>query len=79
MMLNENEMVTRNLELTRHWLNSVLEHPEMLEQLPDQAYIFDLPQDDPDLLSANLQLAVKLARDMVQNGVEKRPIVLLPQ
>jgi hypothetical protein len=79
MMLGETEMVTRNLALTRQWLHSILEHPESLERLPDRAYIFDLPHDDPDLLSANLLLAVEVARDMMENGAEKRPIVLLPQ
>lgn len=79
MMLGETEMVTRNLALTRRWLDTVLENPESIEQLPDGAYIFFLPQDDPDLLSANLQLAVEVARDMVENGAEKHPIVLLPQ
>jgi hypothetical protein len=79
MMLDEIEMVERNLELTRNWLHYVLEHPESLERLPDAAYLFDLPFDDPDLLAANLQIATEIAWQMGQDGEEKRPIVLLPQ
>jgi hypothetical protein len=79
MILDEAEMMKRNLELTRTWLHEVLTHPELVEQLPDSAYLFDLPHDDPDLLAVNLQMATELALQMGCNGGQSRPIVLLPQ
>jgi hypothetical protein len=77
--MDEAEMMKRNLELTRIWLHEVVAHPEMIRELPDNAYLFDLPHDDPDLLAANLQMATELALQMDNNGHGKRPIILLPQ
>jgi len=73
MTLSETEMVEKNLELTRRWLHGVLEHPDVLDQLPDEAYLVDLPHDDPDLMEANLQMAAELAWQMSHNGIEKHP------
>jgi len=47
----------------RHALWSVefdrylLEHPEVLEQIPENAEIYFLPEDDPDLSQENLKIA----------------------
>jgi hypothetical protein len=79
MMLDEAELMKRNLGLARTWLHKVVAHPQLIRELPDNAYLFDLPHDDPDLLTANLQMATELALQMEDNGHEKRPIVLLPQ
>lgn len=35
----------------------LLEHPELMEQIPDGAEVFFLPEDDPDLLQENLKIA----------------------
>ena len=35
----------------------LLEHPEVLEQIPDGAEVYFLPEDDPDLLQENLRIA----------------------
>lgn len=35
----------------------LLEHPELMEQIPDGAEVFFLPEDDPDLLQENLEIA----------------------
>lgn len=35
----------------------LLEHPEALEQIPDGAEIYFLPDEDPDLLQENLKIA----------------------
>jgi hypothetical protein len=35
----------------------VLEHPELLEEIPDGADVFFLPDDDPELARENLQMA----------------------
>lgn len=35
----------------------LLEHPEIIEQIPDGAEVIFLPEDDPDLLQENLKIA----------------------
>ena len=35
----------------------LLENPEILEQIPDNAEVFFLPEDDPDLSRENQRLA----------------------
>jgi len=35
----------------------LLEHPEVLEQMPENAEIYFLPEDDPDLSQENLRIA----------------------
>jgi hypothetical protein len=35
----------------------LLEHPEVMEQIPDGAEVYFLPEDDPDLFRENLKIA----------------------
>ncbi len=35
----------------------LLEHPDILEQIPENAEIYFLPEDDPDLSQENLKIA----------------------
>lgn len=35
----------------------LLEHPELMEKIPDGAEVIFLPEDDPDLLQENLKIA----------------------
>jgi hypothetical protein len=35
----------------------LLEHPELMEQIPEGAEVIFLPEDDPDLLQENLKIA----------------------
>ena len=35
----------------------LLEHPDVLEQMPDEAEIYFLPEEDPELLEENLRAA----------------------
>lgn len=37
----------------------LLEHPEVMEQIPEGAEVIFLPEDDPDLLQENLRIAKK--------------------
>lgn len=34
----------------------LLEHPELMEQIPEGAEVIFLPEDDPDLLQENLKI-----------------------
>jgi len=51
-----------------------IEAPEAFEWIPQNARIINLPKDAPELLKANLELAVALARQK-----DERPIVLIPE
>ena len=35
----------------------LLEHPEVLEEIPEDAEIYFLPEDDPELLEENFKMA----------------------
>ena len=35
----------------------LLEHPEVLEQIPENAEVFFLPEEDPELSQENLKMA----------------------
>ena len=35
----------------------LLEHPEVLEQIPENAEVFFLPEEDPELSQENLKIA----------------------
>jgi len=74
MTLSCEEMFERNLELTRRRLLKEIEAPEAFEWIPQNARIINLPKDAPELLKANLELAMKLAGEK-----DARPIVLIPE
>jgi hypothetical protein len=74
MILSREEMFERNLELTKQRLLKEIEAPETFEWIPQNARVINLPKDAPDLLKANLELAMKLAGEK-----DHRPIVLIPE
>ncbi|MFQ6057878.1 MAG: DUF5647 family protein [Anaerolineae bacterium] len=74
MTLTREEMFERNLALAKKRLLHMIENPEEIEAIPAGAHVINLPKDDPELLEANLALAIELAR----NG-DGRPIVLIPE
>ena len=41
----------------------LLEHPELMEQIPDGAEVVFLPEDDPDLLEENFKIAKERGRE----------------
>jgi len=73
MTVTREEMFERNLELTIQRLLREIEAPEAYEWIPENARVINLPKDDPALLRANLELAVKLSQED-----DNRPIVLIP-
>lgn len=74
MTLSREEMFERNLELTMQRLLREIEAPEDFEWIPHNARVINLPKDAPELLEANLELAMELAREK-----DERPIVLIPE
>ena len=63
MMYNRETVVEKNLTLSFEFERYILEHPEMLEQIPQGAEIVLLPGDDPELYRINLEAARKAQQE----------------
>jgi hypothetical protein len=59
MTYNKETTVEKNITLSFEFERYILEHPEVLEQIPDGAQVVLLPQDDPELYRINLNAAQK--------------------
>ena len=57
MTYNWETVVEKNITLSFEFEQYILEHPEVLERIPQGAEIVLLPQDDPELYSINLEAA----------------------
>ena len=55
--MNNDEIIDRNLEQHGRFMLYVLEHPELLDLVPDGAELIFLPTDDPELCRINLHAA----------------------
>jgi hypothetical protein len=62
------EVVERNVQLTRQIIKYILNHPKMLDVLPEKFELVLLPEDDPEVRMLNLDLLDKY-------GSEGKPIV----
>ena len=59
MTYNRETIVEKNIILSFEFERYILEHPEVLEQIPYEAEIVLLPKDDPELYHINLEAAQK--------------------
>ncbi|MER3447648.1 MAG: hypothetical protein C4291_12795 [Candidatus Dadabacteria bacterium] len=57
--MTKDELFHKNLILSQEFDLYVLEHPEILEEIPEHAKIVLLPEDDPELAEINLRMARK--------------------
>jgi hypothetical protein len=64
----KNEVVERNVQLTGQIIKYILNHPKMLDVLPEKFELVLLPEDDPEVRILNLDLLDKY-------GSEGKPIV----
>ncbi len=55
--MTEEELFSKNLTLSTEFDRYVLEHPEFAENIPSNAQIVLLPEDDPELCRKNLELS----------------------
>ena len=55
-MLTEHEATIRNLDLQAEFERHLIERPEMLAQIPQDAQVVLLPEYDPDLYEHNFEL-----------------------
>jgi len=60
-------IVEKNATLSFEFERYILEHPDMLERIPDGAEVVLLPKDDPELYRINLEAA--------QTAVKSGPVV----
>lgn len=54
--MTDDEMFERNLELQTAFMQYILDHPDILDRLPDDFRLVILPDDDPELGQRNLEL-----------------------
>jgi len=59
MTYNRETITEKNITLSFEFERYLLEHPEMLEQIPEGAEVALLPKDDPELYRINLEAAQK--------------------
>lgn len=57
--MTDQELFMRNQQLSTEFELYLSEHPELEEQIPDNAMIVLLPEYDKELSSKNLELAIK--------------------
>ncbi|HEY8477027.1 MAG TPA: DUF5647 family protein [Chloroflexota bacterium] len=66
--MKRGEQITQNLELAGAFLRHLLDHPEDLERISDEASIVIIPSGDPELAQANLALAQQLLEKSQERG-----------
>jgi len=57
------EMARKNLVLGIEFDKYLIEHPNLIEKIPQGAYVVLLPEYDPDLFKANMRLARKRLKE----------------
>lgn len=62
MAYNQETIIEKNQTLSFEFERYLLEHPEVLDRIPNGAEIVLLPKDDPELYSINLEAAQKASR-----------------
>jgi hypothetical protein len=65
--MRKEDLFRKNHVLGVEFDRYLLEHPEVIEQIPDGAEVYFLPEDDPDLFKENLKLAE--AKKLTSNTV----------
>ncbi len=61
--MKSKEMVRKNLLLGMEFDKYLIEHPDLIEKIPQGAHVVLLPEYDPELLEANKRLARKRLRE----------------
>lgn len=59
----EKAMIRKNLLLGMEFDKYLIEHPALIEKIPQGAYVVLLPEDDSDLFKANMRLARKRLKE----------------
>jgi len=67
--MTNDQMFERNLKLQTAFMQYLLEHPDILDRLPDDFRLVILPDDDPELGQRNLEL-------LGRQGESDKPLVI---
>lgn len=62
-MYNQETIVEKNITLSFEFERYILEHPNVLERIPQGAEIVLLPRDDPELYHINLETAQRAQQE----------------
>lgn len=73
--MTREEQVRRNLELARGFFGHLLDHPDALEDIPSGTHVVLVPEDDPELADANLEVARTLVTRCPKCGSATRPVM----
>jgi hypothetical protein len=65
-IMNRDEMFRKNNELFAMFMQHILDNPDLMDQIPDGADIIFLPDSDPLLRQANLELGQEREREGAQ-------------
>ena len=88
--LTEAEVVKRNIDLHSAFMQYILDHPKLLDELPTDFRLIILPEDDPELTAYNLALLdqrppkgkplifVRMRMGKKVDFKKRRPTVYLP-
>jgi len=60
--MKKDEVAARNLLIGAEFDKFVIEHPEVLDQIPDGAQLIFLPEYDPELCAENLKLSKSVTK-----------------
>lgn len=60
--MTKKEIVDKNLDLLLEFMKYAFDNPEILDQIPREAELVILPEDDPKLLKENLKTIEKLQK-----------------
>jgi len=63
MTYNRETIVEKNITLSFEFERYILEHPDVLERIPQGAEIVLLPRDDPELYRINLEAVRRAQRE----------------
>jgi hypothetical protein len=55
--MRKEDLFRKNHMLGVEFDRYLLEHPQIIEQIPDDAEVYFLPEEDPELLQENLKIA----------------------
>jgi hypothetical protein len=72
--LNDNELFAKNLILSTEFNKYVIEKPEILDKIPNNAAVVLLPSDDPEFCSKVLAL---VEHHKKIDDLKNRPIVYI--
>ena len=68
--MKKDEVIAKNLLISAEFDKFVIEHPEVLDQIPDGAQLIFLPEYDPELCAENLKLSKSVTG-------KKKPIIYI--